>query len=66
MCAAPRRAVARPDPSARQALLRARAELYSDAPGYTTEQTLAERERLRLEDEAKRARQSTLPLRGAP
>ena len=66
MRAAPRRAVARPNSSARQALLRARAELYSDTPGYTTEQTLAERERLRLEDEARRACQGTLPLRGAP
>ncbi|HZF98817.1 MAG TPA: hypothetical protein VEY92_11375 [Pseudoxanthomonas sp.] len=66
MRAAPRRAVMRPNPSARQALLRARAELYSDEPGYTTEQTLAERERLRLEDEAKRVRQQVLTLRAAP
>jgi hypothetical protein len=66
MRAAPRRAVARPNLSARQALLRARAELYSDAPGYTTEQTLAERERLRLEDEANRVRQQVLTLRAVP
>ena len=66
MRAAPRRAVARPNPSARPALLRARAELYSDAPGYTTEQTLAERERLHLEDEANRVRQQVLTLRAVP
>ena len=43
-----------------------RAELYSDAPGYSSEQTLAERERLRLEDEAKRTRQCRLALRMDP
>jgi len=37
-----------------------------DALGYTTEQMLAQRERLRLEDEAKRVRQQVLTLRAAP
>ncbi|MEO6103123.1 MAG: hypothetical protein ABIP44_05725 [Pseudoxanthomonas sp.] len=38
------------------------AELYSDAPGYRAEEALAERERLRLEDEAIASCQQQLPF----
>lgn len=50
-------------PSAVQAMLKARAELYSDAPGLQGDDALAERERLRLEAEAKARRQGVLLLR---
>lgn len=45
-------------------MLRAFATLYSDAPGLVGDAALAERERLRMEDEAKASLQRALPLRG--
>ncbi len=50
-------------PASLQALLRAKAELYSDRPGLLGDDALAERERYRLEDEALRQRQGLLALR---
>lgn len=46
-------------------LLQAMQALYSDEPGLEGEAALAEKERLRVEDEAARHRQGVLLLRGA-
>ncbi len=47
-------------------LLAAMAALYDDAlPVLTHEEALAERERIRCEDEARRSAQGVLPLRGS-
>ena len=57
-----RSALAHPNVQANAGLLRAMAELYSDAPGLTGDAAIAERERIRIEDDARRARQGVLIL----
>lgn len=53
-----------PTQQARAGMLHALATLYSDAPGLVGDAALAERERIRMEDEAKASQQRALPLRG--
>jgi hypothetical protein len=57
-----RSVIAHPNVHANAGLVRAMSELYSDAPGFTTSDALAERERLRIEDDAKAACQGVLML----
>ena len=45
-------------------MLEARRMLYSDEPGLEGDAALAERERYRREDDAKRLAQGVLPLGG--
>nr|WP_308006559.1 hypothetical protein [Xanthomonas albilineans] len=52
-----------PGPIAREAIREAQALLYGGKPGLQGDDALAERERLRLEDEDKANRQGQLPLR---
>lgn len=57
-----RSALAHPNVRANAGLLRAMAELYSDGPGLAGDEALAERARLRIEDEAKAMCQGVLTL----
>lgn len=57
-----RSVIAHPNDKARAGMLAAMAELYSDKPGLVGEAALGERERLRIEDEAKATGQGVLPL----
>lgn len=59
-----RSVIAHPNHKARAGMLAAMAELYSDKPGLSSEDALIERERIRVEDEAKRLGQGVLLLRG--
>ncbi len=44
-------------------MLLARAELYSDTPGWSSDEAIAEREALRKADEARATGQGALDLR---
>lgn len=57
-----RSVIAHPNAHARAGMLAAMAELYSDKPGLSSEDALVERERIRLEDEARQAGQGVLPF----
>lgn len=59
-----RQPVVKMTPAQRAGLQAALAALYSESPGLTGEQALAERERLRVEGEAAERRQGVLLLRG--
>ncbi|MBB4722716.1 hypothetical protein [Xanthomonas euvesicatoria] len=53
-------------PAAQQHVAEALRLLYSDAPGLAGDDALAERERLRAQDEARRNPQATLLLESQP
>ncbi len=55
-----RSVIAHPNHHAHAGMLAAMTELYSNEPGMSSEDALAEKERLRLEDEAKATGQQQL------
>lgn len=58
------RRMAIPNEASRRGLMEALRVLYSDGPGLTIEEALAERERLQIEAAARERRQGVLSLRG--